>query len=232
MNSVGSANPKPTSPQAWAAALQEWQTKRMHYQITLAQTSEPTERSGLELGLKTCENVIQTCQELLQVLDAPMPDTHQHLRNPSPSHLAQPGPASPESQRRGQVLVALFLMALTGFAIFRPRNVCKIAPDGSHRSNGLVRWVEQALQADRRYTSVSKTVYIAQTGCTIHLRGTVSSPNLRDELVRVAQNVEVPSQGMTARIARQLRLGETQWVKPVQKVVVDLKIESHPSPDR
>ena len=313
MSSGPESQQQPNGHPDWTAAMQEWSAKQAQYQATLNETSDPTEQLESQLGLETCQHVIQTCQELLRVMELPITtvtspeqplETAAVESSPSPSlpwpveamtptldsqiepiaietSPSSPAPAAVEvntpslsstlastfadsgtqrldhrsrspvsvsqpdvrhppiaappasrltsqprslSQRFWQVMVPLCLVALAAFAIFRPRNVCKIAPDGTYQPNGLVRWIQQVLQTDRRYISALETVSIAQTGCTIHLKGTVSSQLVLDDLIETAQNVEVPSQAMAARFIRQLQLGETQRVKPVQKVVIDLKI--------
>ena len=285
MSSELPTNQQSTSHHHWMSTLQEWDTKRAHYQAAMGKTSDPIERSDLKLGLETCQGVIETCQELLRVmksssgtvpfpgdlLDAGGLDPHtattavldseattpippaepssievsleSHLSNDVSSSPAQDGQLrpidttdfptassmtghlSPRSKKIWQVIVPLFLVTVAFFAIFRPKNVCKIAPDGIHRPNGLALWVEQALQADRRYTQALDTVHVAQTGCTIRLMGTASSQRMVDDLVGITQDVTVPSQTMTERFIRQFQLGETQFVKPVQKVVVELEID-------
>ena len=281
MNSEPASDIPPISRSYWAVALQEWETKRAHYQKAIDQTADLAECSELQLGLETCQGVIATCQELLLVLapplesdslsaDSPEMTVLERPASPSPLlYLESEGPAlvtdsvapmsSPGSQISGelprplpqrlpsdpplppsstaewgqhrpvpqriwQVVVPCFLITVAVFAIFRPKNVCKIAPDGTHRPHGLVLWVEQALQADPIAAQSLGTVYVAQTGCTIRLKGTVSNQAMVDALVGIAQNVEVPSQVMAERFIRQFQLGETQLVKPVKRVVVELEI--------
>lgn len=137
-----------------------------------------------------------------------------------------PVTAPPPSVAKRLLKIGLPLLILVagGLAIFRPKNVCKLAPDGAYSSAGLARWVEQAL-AESEYAESARTVSVAQYGCTIILKGTVPSAEAKRNVNAIAQGVKLPSQAPFDQVKRALGM-EAAEVWPVKGVVSELKVES------
>lgn len=117
----------------------------------------------------------------------------------------------------------VLLIAAAFIVLFRPRDACKVAPDGSYSQEGLSLQVRKALAADPSSASLI-SLSVAQNGCAIVLKGTVPSQKVADELVKRALAVQVPSQTFSARVQRRFSDGQIQWVQPVEEVKSELKV--------
>ena len=115
------------------------------------------------------------------------------------------------------MVVAVFL------ALFRSRDNCKIAPDGSYSPDGLSLQVRKVLAADPRYASL-KSISVAQYGCTIVLRGMVPTRQLADELVQLVRQTQVPSQTLTERVKRRFNWGQSEPIQPIEAVQSELRV--------
>ncbi len=138
-----------------------------------------------------------------------------------PEAPTQPRSLQPVLKRILKVGLPLFIIAATGLAAFRPKNICKLAPGGGYSNTGLALWVQQALK-DTDSTS-AQTVSIGQYGCTIVLKGTVKNQVVQRNIIRLTKDIKLPSQAPIDQFKRALGL-ETVQVKPVQGVVSKLKV--------
>ncbi|PZD74666.1 hypothetical protein C1752_00761 [Acaryochloris thomasi RCC1774] len=145
-----------------------------------------------------------------------------------PWQMPPPVTAHPPSMAKRLLKIGLPLLILVagGLAIFRPKNVCKLAPNGAYNSAGLALWVEQAL-AESEYAESARTVSIAQFGCTIILKGTVPSVEVKHNVGALAEGVKLPSQAPLDQIKRALGMDAAE-VWPVKGVVSELKVERAP----
>jgi hypothetical protein len=281
----------------WVNVLQYWEQKRSQYEFEKATTTDPNQQLVLQQEIETCQDVIDTCQGLIQALNrAPKdklsvvagPSTFQRFglgpqtmpasieskavhsptaawaRGPAPTSIeaeldaiaplqsqttALTSPQEPFRQRKqqrrkttgstalgsvhwgvkpilGGALPVLLIVAAF-MVLFRPRDVCKIAPDGSYSQDGLSLQVKKALVADPSSPSVI-SLSVAQNGCAIVLKGTVPSQQVADELVKRVLAVQVPSQTFSARLQQRFSDGQTQWVQPVEAVKSELKVVPAP----
>jgi hypothetical protein len=140
-----------------------------------------------------------------------------------PWQMPLPPTAPPPSTAKRLLKVGLPLLVLVaaGFAMFRPRNVCKLAPNGAYSNTGLALWVQQTL-ADS--DNAGSTVSVGQYGCTIILTGVVSSVEEQRNIVALTHGIKLPSQAPAEQIKRALGLTAAE-VRPVQGVVSKLKVE-------
>jgi hypothetical protein len=145
-----------------------------------------------------------------------------------PWQMPLPPTATPPSTAKRLLKVGLPLLILVaaGFAMFRPRNVCKLAPNGAYSNTGLALWVQQTL-ANSDDADSARTVSIGQYGCTIILEGVVSSVEEQRNIITLTQGIKLPSQAPAEQIKRALGLDAAE-VRPVQGVVSKLKVESVP----
>ncbi|MEO0375839.1 MAG: hypothetical protein AAF329_14685 [Cyanobacteria bacterium P01_A01_bin.17] len=145
-----------------------------------------------------------------------------------PWQMPPPMTAPPPSMAKRLLKIGLPLLILVagGLAIFRPKNVCKLAPNGAYNSAGLALWVEQAL-AESDYAESARTVSIAQFGCTIVLKGTVPSVEVKRNISALTEGVKLPSQAPIDQIKRALGMDAAE-VWPVKGVVSELKVERAP----
>ncbi len=171
------------------------------------------EGGGLDLG--AAESGVAT--------SVPSPSL-QPWQVPSPSGPgSHPATSEPSIAKRWlQVALPVFILLAVGAAMFRPKNVCKLDPNGAYSNSGLALWVRQAL-TQSQYADSARTVSIGQYGCTIELNGTVASIEDQRNIMALIQDVQLPSQAPIERIKRSFGL-ESAKINPVQGVVSKLKI--------
>ena len=204
--------------------------------LSLAAQSSPTMSKSMSVGLGDVEiPAVETNPPVLEAIDpvAPLmsPPSHPKARGTQARGWGRPpsstSPIASVIWRKrilgGALPVLLFAAAF--MALFRPRDVCKIAPDGSYSRNGLSLQVRQALTATQRYAGLT-SISVSQNGCTIVLKGTVPSQQVADELIQTVQTVQVPSQTFVDRLKQRFTQNQRQWVEPVEAVKSELKVIS------
>jgi hypothetical protein len=138
-------------------------------------------------------------------------------QTPSPAFSAPPSDLqSPTMKGLLKIGLPLIIIAAVGLVTFRPKNACKLAPDGSYSDTGLAKRVQQVLSTSD-YAAEFKTVSVGQYGCTIVLKGRVSSQAVQRKMVDLAQSITLPSQSPIEQAKRALGQ-ESDQVQPVEGV--------------
>lgn len=75
----------------------------------------------------------------------------------------------------------------------------RVGLEGEYDESGLAKQVVKAFQADSDLATI-KTVYAAQTGSTIVLKGTIPNSELLDKMVTVAQKIDGVTQVETDQV--------------------------------
>lgn len=75
----------------------------------------------------------------------------------------------------------------------------RVGLDGEYDQSGLAKRVVQAFEADSELAAI-ETVYVAQSGKIVILKGTIPNAETLDQMVEVANNVEGVSQVETDQV--------------------------------
>ncbi|MGB3402430.1 MAG: BON domain-containing protein [Microcoleaceae cyanobacterium] len=75
----------------------------------------------------------------------------------------------------------------------------RVGLDGEYDQNGLAKRVIQAFEADSELAPI-ETVYVAQSGKIVILKGTIPNAETLDKMVNVAEDVEGVSQVETDQV--------------------------------
>ena len=194
-------------------------------ELDIDQPSEPLP-SDTQSRSSDSQEIDQIIDQLSESQQSTLPQSSQRT---DPSDPSSASPSSTQQLHIGfkQVIggvLPILIIAAALVVIFRPRNICTIAPDGTYSSMGLAMWVEKAIQ-DSAYSSNLKSIAVAQLGCTIILKGVVPSLAIKDNLIEISKNIEIPDQTPIERFKRQFHLGENKFVKPVAEINSELKVD-------
>jgi Amt family ammonium transporter len=90
------------------------------------------------------------------------------------------------------VLIVIALLILGSINYSRSKDPCRIGLDGKYDPVGLTHWVEDALDKNLPL-SYGESVFVAQLGCTVILKGRVSNESIKTQTIDIAKNVEIVS---------------------------------------
>lgn len=195
---------------------------------TPAGTDPSAPETSQTSSLSSQASPVEAQQRLPAVFEAE-PSSTAMLAPRRPSQSRRSRPVTKRSSSRStlkpflKVGLPLLIIVAASLAIFRPKNECKLSPDGAYDSTGLATWVQQALEQSEVAKS-AQAVNVGQYGCTIVLKGTVSSVAEQSRIIAIAKGIKLPSQAPWEQMKRAFGM-ESKVVKPVQDVVSQLQVQ-------